>query len=51
MSDTLTIDEFKNNTGTEDALKDEFARKPISKIINESSKTGVLATPEDFTFP
>ncbi|MBP3233924.1 MAG: bifunctional (p)ppGpp synthetase/guanosine-3',5'-bis(diphosphate) 3'-pyrophosphohydrolase [Eubacterium sp.] len=51
MSDTLTIDEFKNNTGTEDALKDESARKPISKIINESSKTGVLATPEDFTSP
>ena len=46
------------NNELENELKDKIAmaeiteeRKPISKIINDSAKTGDLATPEDFTDP
>ena len=44
MSEKLDI-----TTGKLDEISEN--RGPVSEIINESSRTGVLATPEDFTEP
>ena len=44
MSEKLDI-----TTGKLDEISEN--RGPVSEIINDSSRTGVLATPEDFTEP
>ena len=43
MSDMITEDMGLEDNGVD--------RRPVQEIINDSAKTGVLATPEDFTSP